>query len=206
MTGWFRKPIEKVEDLNGIKMRIPGLAGRVYKELGVDSRLIAPGEIFPSLERGVIDAAEFVGPFLDRQLGLHKVAKYYYTTGWHEMATASELTVNKAKWASLPPDLQAIVENACAACNVISEAWCQKNNAEAMEDLVKNQGVIAQPLPDCVVKALRVATNKDPRRGGGEGSGDQEGPRLLHGLQGQIRRLGRLERDRSTTPRSGRPD
>lgn len=160
MTGWFRKPIEKPEDLQGIKMRIPGLAGRVYKELGVDSRLIAPGEIFPSLERGVIDAAEFVGPYLDRQLGLQKVAKYYYTTGWHEMATASELTINKAKWNSLPPDLKAIIENACAACNTISEAWCQKNNAEAMEDLVKNQGVIAQPLPDSVVKALKVATDK----------------------------------------------
>jgi TRAP-type mannitol/chloroaromatic compound transport system substrate-binding protein len=160
MGGWFRKEIKTVDDLKGIKMRIPGLAGRVYKELGVDSRLIAPGEIFPNLERGVIDAAEFVGPFLDRQLGLHKVAKYYYTTGWHEMATASELTINKAKWASLPADLKAIVENACAACNVISEAWCQKNNAEAMEDLIKNHGVIAQPLPDDVVKALRVATTK----------------------------------------------
>ena len=76
------------------------------------------------------------------------------------MATGSELTINKAKWNSLPPDLKAIVENACAACNVISEAWCQKNNAEAMEDLVKNQGVIAQPLPDDVLKALRVATTK----------------------------------------------
>ncbi|AXK79357.1 ABC transporter substrate-binding protein [Pseudolabrys taiwanensis] len=160
MTGWFRKEIKTVDDLKGVKMRIPGLAGRVYKELGVDARLIAPGEIFPNLERGVIDAAEFVGPYLDRQLGLHKVAKYYYTTGWHEMATTSELTINKAKWESLPPDLKAIVENACAACNVISEAWCQKNNAEAYEDLVKNQGVIAQPLPDDVVKALRAATTK----------------------------------------------
>ena len=140
---------------------------RLSRSSASTSRLIAPGEIFPNLERGVIDAAEFVGPFLDRQLGLHKVAKYYYTTGWHEMATASELIINKAKWNSLPADLKAIVENACAACNVISEAWCQKNNAEAMEDLVKNQGVIAQPLPDDVVKALRVATDQDSRRGGG---------------------------------------
>ena len=140
-------------------MRIPGLAGRVYRELGVDARLLAPGDIFPALERGVIDAAEFVGPFLDRQLGLNKVAKYYYTTGWHETATASELTINKAKWASLPADLKAIVENACAACNVISEAWCQKNNSEAMEDLVKT-GTIAQPLPDSVVKALREANDR----------------------------------------------
>ena len=112
------------------------------------------------------------------------------------MATASELIVNKAKWNSLPTDLKAIVENACAACNVISEAWCQKNNAEAMEDLVKNQGIIAQPLPDDVVKALRVATTKILDEAVAQRSGHQEGPRLLHGLQGQVRRLGRPERDR----------
>lgn len=160
MTGWFKRPIEKVEDLKGLKMRIPGLAGRVYQQLGVDVRLLPPGEIFPALERGVIDAAEFVGPYLDRQLGLHRAAKYYYTTGWHETATASELIINKVKWASLPADLKAIVQNACAACNVISEAWCQKNNAEAMEDLIKNQGITAAPLPDTVVAALRDANTK----------------------------------------------
>jgi TRAP-type mannitol/chloroaromatic compound transport system substrate-binding protein len=160
MTGWFKKPIEKPADLNGVKMRIPGLAGRAYQTLGVDVRLLPGGEIFPALERGVIDAAEFVGPYLDRQLGLQRAAKYYYTTGWHETATASELIVNKAAWNRLPADLKAIVENAAAACNVISEAWCQKNNAEAMEDLIKNQGVIAQPLPDTVVKALRDANTK----------------------------------------------
>ena len=196
MTGWFRKEIKTVDDLKGVKMRIPGLAGRVYKELGVDSRLIAPGEIFPNLERGVIDAAEFVGPFLDRQLGLHKVAKYYYTTGWHEMATASEVIINKAKWNSLPTDLQAIVENACAACNVISEAWCQKNNAEAMEDLVKNQGIIAAPAARRRREGAARRDHEDSRRGGRARSGHQEGPRQLHGLQGQVRRLGRPERDR----------
>ncbi|MBI3709954.1 MAG: TRAP transporter substrate-binding protein [Proteobacteria bacterium] len=160
MTGWFKRPIEKVEDLKGLKMRIPGLAGRVYQSLGVDVRLLPAGEIFPALERGVIDAAEFVGPYLDRQLGLHRAAKYYYTTGWHETATSSELIINKAAWAKLPADLKAIVDNACAACNVISEAWCQKNNAEAMEDLIKNQGIIAQPLADSIVKALRDANDK----------------------------------------------
>jgi TRAP-type mannitol/chloroaromatic compound transport system substrate-binding protein len=160
MTGWFRKPIEKAEDFRGLKMRIPGLAGRVYQALGVDVRLLPAGEIFPALERGVIDAAEFVGPFLDRQLGLQRVAKYYYTTGWHETATASELIVNKAAWNRLPADLKAIVENACAACNVISEAWCQKNNAEAMEDLIRNFAVIAQPLPDEVVARLRTETTR----------------------------------------------
>ena len=130
------------------------------RELGVDAQLLAPGDIFPALERGVIDAAEFVGPYLDRQLGLQKVAKYYYTTGWHETATGSELIINKAAWAKLPPDLKAIVENACMACNTRGEAWCQKVNAEAMEDLVKNQGVHVLPLPDSVVEALRAANTK----------------------------------------------
>ena len=91
MTGWFKKPIEKVEDFKGLKMRIPGLAGKVYATLGVDVKLLPGGEIFPALERGVIDAAEFVGPYQDRRLGLQKAAKYYYTTGWHETSTVTEL-------------------------------------------------------------------------------------------------------------------
>lgn len=160
MTGWFRKEIKAIGDFKGLKMRIPGLAGKVYATLGVDVKLLPGGEIFPALERGVIDAAEFVGPYQDRRLGLQKAAKYYYTTGWHETATVSELLINKAAWEKLPKDLQAVVENACAACNVISEAWCQRNNAEAMEDLIKNQGVIAKVLPNSVVKGLRAATQK----------------------------------------------
>jgi TRAP-type mannitol/chloroaromatic compound transport system substrate-binding protein len=160
MTGWFRRPIERVEDLRGLKMRIPGLAGRVMQAFGTDVRLLPAGEIFPALERGVIDAAEFVGPFLDRQLGLHRVAKTYHTTGWHEPATASELIINKAAWASLPNELKAIVDNACAACNAISEGWCQKNNADAMEDLTRNHGVTAIPLPDEVVSRLRTETRR----------------------------------------------
>ena len=160
MTGWFKKEIKSAADFKGLKMRIPGLAGKVYATLGVDVKLLPAGEIFPALERGVIDAAEFVGPYQDRRLGLQKAAKYYYTTGWHETATVSELLINKAAWDKLPKDLQAVVENAAAACNVISEAWCQRTNAEAMEDLVKNQKVIARPLPDSVVKALRDATAK----------------------------------------------
>lgn len=158
MTGWFKKEIRTADDLKGLKMRIPGLAGRVYAALGVDVKLLPGGEIFPALERGVIDAAEFVGPFQDRKLGLHKAAKRYYTTGWHESATVSELLINKAAFDKLPKDLQAVVENAAAACNVISEAWCQRNNAEAMDDLVRNHGVIAGPLPDDVVQRLREVT------------------------------------------------
>ena len=160
MTGWFKKEINSVGDLKGLKMRIPGLAGKVYASLGVDVKVLPGGEIFPALERGVIDAAEFVGPFQDRRLGLQKAAKFYYTTGWHESATVSELLINKAAWQKLPKDLQAIVDSAAAACNVIGEAWCQKQNSEAMEDLIKNQGVIAKPLPDAVIKALRAETDR----------------------------------------------
>ncbi len=160
MTGWFKKEIKTVADLKGLKMRIPGLAGKVYANLGVDVKVLPGGEIFPALERGVIDAAEFVGPFQDRRLGLHKAAKNYYTTGWHESSTVSELLINKAAWDKLPKDLQAIVSNASAACNVISEGWCQKANSEAMDDLIKNQGVIARPLPDDVIKALKTETDK----------------------------------------------
>ncbi len=84
MTGWFKKPVGSLTDFNGLKMRIPGLGGKIYKEIGVNVKLLGGGEIFPALERGVIDAAEWVGPVQDRRLGLHKAAKNYYNTGWHE--------------------------------------------------------------------------------------------------------------------------
>ena len=160
MTGWFRKPIEKVEDLKGLKMRIPGLAGKVYSQLGVDVKLLPAGEIFPALERGVIDVAEFVGPYQDRRLGLHKAAKNYYTTGWHETSTVTELIVNRKAWDSLPNDLKEVVRTAAAACNTISHTWCEATNAEALDDLVKNHGVIAKPLPADILKKLREVTNQ----------------------------------------------
>lgn len=158
MTGWYRKPITGLEDYKGLKMRIPGLAGKVYATLGVDVKLLPGGEIFPALERGVIDAAEFVGPYQDRRLGLHKAAKFYYTTGWHEPSNVTELIVNKKAWESLPPDLQEIVRAAAAACNTISHTWCEATNAEALDDLVKNQGVTAQPLPPQIVAKLKEVT------------------------------------------------
>ena len=153
----------------------------------------------------MIDAAEFVGPYLDRQLGLHKVAKYYYTTGWHETATASELTINKAAWAKLPPDLKAIVENACAACNDRGEAWCRKLNAEAMEDLVKNQGVHAQPLPDEVVAALRAANAKILAEAVAKDPVTKKVHEYLHGLYDDLQTVGELQRSRllRQDPRQG---
>lgn len=158
MTGWFRKPMEKVEDFKGLKMRIPGLAGKVFATLGVDVKLLPAGEIFPALERGVIDAAEFVGPFQDRRLGLHKAAKYYYTTGWHETSTVTELAINKKAWDSLPGDLQEIVKTAANACMMLSQSWCEAANAEALEDLVTNHGGKTAPLPPEILAKLKEVT------------------------------------------------
>lgn len=171
MTGWFRKPIASIDDFKGLKMRIPGLAGKVYAELGVDVKLLPGGEIFPALERGVIDAAEFVGPFQDRRLGLQNAAKYYYTTGWHEPSNVTELLINLETWKALPADLQAIVKTAAMACNLESHAWSEANNADALEDLVANFGVKADVLPKEIVAKLRALTfevleaeaAKDPR-------------------------------------------
>ncbi|MGC8203595.1 TRAP transporter substrate-binding protein [Aliiroseovarius sp. PTFE2010] len=160
MTGWFRDPIETVADFDGLKMRIPGLAGKVYADLGVDVQLLPGGEIFPALERGVIDAAEFVGPYQDRRLGLQNAAKYYYTTGWHEPSNTTELLIGKAAWDSLPADLQAIVSTAAMASNLESHTWSEANNASALKDLVDNEGVIANVLPEEVVAELKTVTER----------------------------------------------
>lgn len=170
MTGWFRKPIESIEDFKGLRMRIPGLAGKVYEQLGVSVKLLPGGEIFPALERGVIDAAEFVGPYLDRQMGLMNGAKYYYTPGWHEPSNVSELLMNKKMFESLPKDLQAVIENAAMACNQVSFDWCNSSNTAALKDLVDNHGVkimklkpeIIQKLREVTFDTLATLTSKDP--------------------------------------------
>lgn len=158
MTGWYREPIESVEDFDGLKMRIPGLAGKVYSELGVNVKLLPGGEIFPALERGVIDAAEFVGPYQDRRMGLQNAAKHYYTTGWHEPQNTGELLISKPAWDSLPADLQAIVRVAAQSTTLDSYAWSESVNAEALVDLVENQGVQARVLPAAIVDRMREVT------------------------------------------------
>lgn len=155
MTGWFNKEINSIDDMKGLRLRIPGLAGKAYSRIGVDVKVLPGGEIFPALERGVIDAAEWVGPAQDKILGLNKAAKYYYTTGWHEPTTVTELAINKAAWDTLDPELQAIVTNAAAACNVISHSWGEANNAAALKEFAAT-GTELRTLPTEVVEALRV--------------------------------------------------
>ena len=158
MTGWFRKPIKSLSDLKGLKMREVGIAAKIYAQLGVAVSSLPGGEIFPALERGVIDAAEWVGPFLDKRLGLQNAAKYYYTTGWHEPATTGEITVNETAWNSLPKDLQAVIEQAARATSIEGIMFLESQNTAALDELVKKYGVKTAPLPADVIKGLKTVT------------------------------------------------
>src|SRR3954468_24764348 len=114
MGGWFRKEIKTVEDLKGLKFRIAGLAGAILQKLGVVPQQIPGGDIYPSLEKGTIDAAEWVGPYDDEKLGFYKVAKYYYYPGWWEGQASLSLYINQQQWDSLPASYKTILTSACA--------------------------------------------------------------------------------------------
>jgi TRAP-type mannitol/chloroaromatic compound transport system substrate-binding protein len=114
MGGWFRKEINSLDDLKGLKMRIPGLAGEVFAKLGVNVTNIPPGELYTSLDRGTIDALEWVGPAMDIKMGFHKIAPFYYT-GWHEPATELQFLINKKDFNKLPPEYQTMLVTAMKA-------------------------------------------------------------------------------------------
>ena len=155
MGGWFRKKINSVADLKGLKMRIPGLGGKVMAKAGVNPVLMAGGEIYTALERGTIDATEWVGPYHDLRLGLYRAAKYYYYPGWHEPGTALELTINKKAWESLPDDLKLIVKNAAAASNLWMLSEFESKNLEALRELQTKYKVKTYEYPKDVVATLR---------------------------------------------------
>ncbi|PLY16841.1 MAG: ABC transporter substrate-binding protein [Sedimenticola sp.] len=173
MGGWFNKEINKVTDLEGLKMRIPGLGGEVLKRAGGTPVLLPGGEIFPSLQSGAIDATEWVGPYNDMAFGLYKAAKYYYYPGWHEPGTTLECFVNKKALEALPKDLQSIVLNAArvANANMLAE-YTARNNA-ALETLVTEHKVDLRQYPDEVMKKLKELSDevvselaaKDPMSG-----------------------------------------
>jgi TRAP-type mannitol/chloroaromatic compound transport system substrate-binding protein len=160
MAGWFNKELNSPEDLKGLKMRIPGLAGEVFTRAGGSSVRIAGGELYTSLETGVIDAAEWVGPFNDLTLGLHQVAQYYYYPGWHEPGAMLEIIVNQSSLERLPDDLQAIVKIAARAANQdMLDEFTARNNA-ALKELEEVHGVELRRLPDSVLEALAVASEE----------------------------------------------
>lgn len=154
MAGWFNRELKSAEDLKGLKMRIPGLAGEVFTASGGTSVRLAGGEIYTSMQTGVIDAVEWVGPYNDRTLGLMEVAEYYYYPGWHEPGAMLEFTVNQEAFDRLPADLQAIVEGAARATNQdMLDEFTARNNS-SLTSLLDEYETKLRPLPDDVMDIL----------------------------------------------------
>ena len=159
MGGWFRKEIKTVADLKGLKMRIGGFAGRILSKLGAVPQQIPGADIYPALEKGTIDAAEWVGPYDDEKLGFYKVAKYYYYPGWWEGGPELDLFVNDKQWAALPPEYKAILEAACAEANSWMLAKYDSLNPAALKRLVGNK-VQLKAFSKEIFVACYAATNE----------------------------------------------
>ncbi|MEG3638381.1 TRAP transporter substrate-binding protein [Magnetococcus sp. PR-3] len=155
MGGWFNKEINQVEDLNGLKMRIPGLGGEVLKRAGGTPVNIPGGEIFSALSSGTIDATEWVGPYNDLAFGIYKAAQYYYYPGWHEPGTTIECLISRKSFEALPKDLQSIVQNAIKVANMNMLANFTARNNSALEILVNKHKVDLRPYPKDVLVKLR---------------------------------------------------
>ena len=138
MGGWFRKEIKTVADLKGTKMRVGGFAGKVMERLGLVPQQLAGGDIYPALEKGTIDAAEWIGPYDDEKLGLFKVAPYYYAPGWCEAGTNFSFYVGMKEWDKLPKDYQAALEVATYEAHVVMQAEYDAKNPAALARLLKN--------------------------------------------------------------------
>jgi TRAP-type mannitol/chloroaromatic compound transport system substrate-binding protein len=159
MGGWFRKEINTVADLNGVKMRIGGFGGTVISKLGVVPQQIAGGDIYPALEKGTIDATEWVGPYDDEKLGFHKVAKYYYYPGWWEGGAMLHLMINSQRWNELPKTYQAIVTSAAAYANSTMQARYDSLNPAALRRLVAG-GAQLRPFSADILDACFRAANE----------------------------------------------
>ena len=160
MFGWFNKEINSLEDIQGLKMRIPGIGGEVLKEAGGIPVTLPGGELYTALQTGVIDATEWVGPYNDLTFGFHQAAKYYYYPGWHEPGPMLELIINIDAWNSLPKHLQVIIETATKAVNQdMLDEYLSKNN-QALTELVEVHGVELRKLPDDVIEEFEVISNK----------------------------------------------
>ncbi len=159
MGGWFRKEIKTVADLKGLKFRVGGFAGVVMSRLGVVPQQIAGGDIYPSLEKGTIDAAEWVGPYDDEKLGFNKVAKFYYTPGWWEGGASLHLAVNNKAWEALPADYKAAIEVACYEGNVDMMAKYDAANPAALKRLLAG-GTQLRAFPKPVMDACFTAAQE----------------------------------------------
>ncbi len=156
MGGWFNKEINSMDDLKGLKMRIPGLGGEVFQRAGGVPVMLPGGEVFTALQTGAIDATEWVGPYNDLAFGFFKAAKYYYYPGWHEPGATLEMMINQKAMAELPADLQAIVRVAARECNQDMLDEFTARNASSLETLVTEHKVELRPYPQAVLDELQA--------------------------------------------------
>ena len=160
MGGWFQKEINSLDDLKGLKMRIPGLAGEVFAKLGVNVTNIPPGELYTSLDRGTIDALEWVGPAMDIKMGFHKIAPYYYT-GWHEPATELQFLVNRKAFEQLPPEYQTMLTTAMKA--VTADMYIENfaGSVDAWEEMKSDYpNIEVKTFPREVLQAMKKAADE----------------------------------------------
>jgi TRAP-type mannitol/chloroaromatic compound transport system substrate-binding protein len=156
MGGWFNREINSINDFAGLKMRIPGLGGKVIAKAGGTVVQLAASEFFTSLERGILDAAEWVGPLHDLRMGFYQAAKYYYYPGWQEPGTCLDVMFNKTMFKALPKHLQAILKTAAAETNMESLCEFEARNGAALEELITKHNVQLKRFPENVLADLRV--------------------------------------------------
>ena len=151
--GWFREPVESLADMRGLRMRIPGLGGEIMARLGVSVQVLAAPEIYPALERGAIDATEWVGPYDDEKLGFYRIAKNYYIPGWWEPGVTTTLQVSLDAWNDLPPTYQEALASACDGANVQTLARYDVENPLALSRLTSEHGVTMRSFSDDILEA-----------------------------------------------------
>ena len=193
MGGWFRKEITSLEDLKGLKFRIAGLGGQVFAKLGVVTQQIAGGDLYPALEKGTIDAAEWVGPYDDEKLGLQKVAQFYYYPGFFEGCTAAQLIVNNGAYEALPAEYKAVLTSASAEATLDMISKYDARNAVAIKRLVSTGTqlrVFPRPVLEAAYREMQGIYGDAHRRQ----RRLQEGPRLVLRLAGGPDRLGTGQR------------
>ncbi|MYH14269.1 MAG: TRAP transporter substrate-binding protein [Gammaproteobacteria bacterium] len=192
MAGWFNEEINALEDLAGLKMRIPGLGGEVLERSGGVPVTIPGGEVFTALQTGVIDATEWVGPYNDLALGLYSAGRYYYYPGWHEPGAVLELIVNRQAFEALPADLQAMVATTAQAINDDTLSDYTARSVAALETLEREHDVLVRPLPDEVIGKLREASLQVVAEAAGEDELSQRIYASYTGFMNGVRRYTEL--------------
>ncbi len=160
MGGWFRREVNTLADLNGLRMRIPGIGGEIMARLGVTVQVLGGGDIYPALERGAIDATEWVGPYDDEKLGFHQIAKNYYYPGWWEPGLCGSLLVNRAAFDALPPAYQEALRTACAASMLDRLSAYDAANPLALRRLVREHGVTLRAYSTEIMEAAWREANE----------------------------------------------